>query len=263
MYGRGGGGPYQRQIRIGGFDGPPPRDILMLLGVVFATYSLQFLIPALVAPFRLTELAWQSGLLWQLASYPWFGWSGGGPSVWILLELLILYWFAGDVYVRLGRRRFWRLFVGVTIAAGTAAVLVDIVTSLMGARSPSVFTLLQGQRSLILVAIAAFGTLRQNATILLFFILPIQARWFLPLEIVIGFIGFLGTRDLPGFVGICVLVGLTWLLLRAGGPGRALREARLRLEKKYIEMKLGRRRRKSGLRVVRDDDEGSKPPWIN
>jgi hypothetical protein len=81
---------------------------------------------------------------------------------------------------------------------------------------------MQGQRTLLAFAIAAFATLNRHATILLFFVLPIQARWFLWLEVLFAFIAFLATKDLAGFVGICVVVGGTYALLSAGGPGRML-----------------------------------------
>ncbi|MFI5091690.1 MAG: hypothetical protein ACHP7P_16755, partial [Terriglobales bacterium] len=111
--------PYQRQVSFGGF-GPmsgrkPPGDVLVLLGVVFGTYALQFfqstaIVPALL---HLSPAVWRLGFVWQIVSYSFAGY--GPPSVWILLELLVLWWFASDVYVRLGRGRFWR-----TLAIATA-----------------------------------------------------------------------------------------------------------------------------------------------
>ena len=59
---------------------------------------------------------------------------------------------------------------------------------------------------LLAIFIAAFATLNRNATILLFFVLPIQARWFLWLEVLFAFIAFLGSHDLPGFLGITTAV---------------------------------------------------------
>lgn len=255
--------PYGRQPTFGGLGGPPPRDVAILLAVVFVTFSMQFFsgLQSLIALLRLSGDAWQSLFVWQIFTYPFAG--SGGASLWILLELLILYWFASDVYRQLGRRRFWQLLVTATAGAGLVAVLVHLVLTLTGSGTPNAFGLMQGQRILTLFAIAAFGTLRQHATIMLFFVLPIQARYFLPLEIVIGFIGFLGSKDLSGFLGICAVVGLTYALLRYGGVQRFAREMRLRTEKKLIERRLGRMRRKSKLRVVRGEDETRKGPWVN
>lgn len=255
--------PYGQQPTFGGLGGPPPRDIAILLVVVFVTFSMQFFagLSDLIALLRITPLAWQNLFVWQIFTYPFMG--SGGASLWILLELLILYWFAGDVYRQLGRRRFWQLLLTATAGAGLVGVLVHLASTLIGAEPPNAFVLMQGQRILTLFAIAAFGTLRQNATILLFFVLPVQAKYFLPLEIVIGFIGFLGTKDLAGFVGVCTVVGLTWALLRFGGLQRFGKEMRLRTEKKLIERKLGKMRKKSKLRVVRGEDETRKGPWVN
>lgn len=245
-------------MSFGGFDGPPPRDVIVLLAVISVTFSLGFFTPVLEL-LRLTPLAWQQGWLWQLATYPWIG--TGGASLWILLELLILYWFAADVARSLGRGRFWRLLLYTTLGAAVVAVAVDVASWVLRVDVPTDFQLMQGQRMLIVVVIAAFAVLRQHATILLFFVLPIQARWFLWIEIAFAFIGFLGSKDLAGFLGICTAVGLTVVLLRPGRWRGMLRETRLRLDRWRIQRKLGRRRRKSGLRAV--DPPDSPDRWVN
>lgn len=282
-------GPWSRGP--GGFGLPPltpaPRDLVVLLAVVFVTFSLQFFAGARLVPLllQLTPEVWQSGFVWQVATYPFSGY--GPPSIWILLELLILYWFARDVFYRLGRRRFWRTLVTVAVAAGAAAVAAELVVRLAtsggapdglgapGGTTPVPFGLMQGQRTLLAFSIAAFATLNRHATILLFFVLPIQARWFLWLEVLFAFIVFLATKDLAGFVGIVVVVGGTYSVLTAGGPGRMLRDWRLRAEKHRIERQLERERRKRNLRVLdgggRDDGRGRpgepgeprKGPWVH
>ncbi|HVS65205.1 MAG TPA: hypothetical protein VMT85_17065 [Thermoanaerobaculia bacterium] len=254
-------GAPTRTISFGG-GGPPSRDVIAMLIIVGVTYSLAAFTSA-VDILRLTPMVWR-GWLWQLGTYPWIG--AGPPSIWILLELLILYWFANDVFWALGRRRFWNLFLWATIGAAFVAALMDVLLTLAGFGVPTSFVLMQGQRMLILVAIAAFATLRSEATILLFFVLPLKARWFLWIEIAIGFVGFLGTKDFPGFVGICAAVALSVLLLRPGRGRGVLREARVRSERWWIERKLGRMRKKSGLRVVprqEDDDSVRRGPWVN
>lgn len=266
-------GPWSRGG--GGIGFPPltpaPRDLVVLLAVVFATYALQFFaatawLPALL---HLGTALWPLGLVWQVVTYPFAGY--GGASIWILLELLILYWFARDVFYRLGRRRFWRALLSASVIAGLAAVGVEVFVRLAspGGMTLAPFTLMQGQRTLLAFAIAAFATLNRHATVLLFFVLPIQARWFLWLEILFAFIAFLATKDLAGFTGIAVVVGTTYSVLTAGGPGRMLRDWRLRADKARIERQLARERRKRKLRVLegggqgREPDEPHRGPWVH
>lgn len=246
---------------VGGFGGPVPRDLLVLIGILFGTFALQFFATTapLIALLRLTDLVWH-GFVWQLATYPFIGW--GGPSPWILLELLILYWFGRDVFWQLGRRDFWQLVGWTVVLAAVAAVLAELLFGLLLGWTANSFLIMQGQRMLLAVMIAAFATMNRSATIYLFFVLPVQARWFLALEIAFAFIAFLGTRDLAGFVGIASAVGLTYSFLTPGGLRRVLREGSLRAQKAWIQLQLKQagRRRKAG---DSDDDNVRRGPWVH
>lgn len=266
--------PFPRRFDMGSFGlgGPAPRDLLILIAVLFVTFSLRFFAATKIVPalLQLTPAVWRSGFLWQLATYPFIGW--GSPGIWFLVELLILYMFGRDVYFGLYRRHFWRLILWSSIGAAVVAVGVQALAALTGSPEESPpFLIMQGQRMLLTIFIAAFATAHKDATIYLFFILPIRARWFLGLEIVFAFMAFLGTRDLPGFLGICSAVGLSYLYVRSGGSllggKRTFRDLRLRLERWWIQKKLDRARRKRGLRVIqgeRDRDGGvRKGPWVN
>ncbi len=237
--------------------GRPPNDVFVLLAVVFGTFVLQFFGPTAIIPALLQlGFAVYRGAVWQVVTYAFSGF--GPPSLWFLFSLLILYWFAKDIFVRLGRRRFWTLLVQVVAAAGVAAVVVRGFGLLMGMRSPAAFVLMQGQYMLITIMIAAFASLYGEATILLFFVVPIRARWFLWLEILFAFMGYLGTKDFAGFVGLCVAVGLTWALLQPGGLRRALMDLRLRFRRRVTEIKLQRLKKKRRFDVI--DGNG---PWVN
>ncbi|MGH9361912.1 MAG: hypothetical protein ACRD2T_08340 [Thermoanaerobaculia bacterium] len=267
MYSR---NPGPGRVAVGslGLGGPVPRDLLLLLAVLFVTFALQFLAPALVAPLRLTSEAWRRLWLWQPLTYAAVGY--GPPSLWFLVELLMLFWFGRDVYVQLGRRRFWRLLAGGALGAAAVALLVDLAASLLTGRTLSLlFPLMQGQRIVLVTVVAAFATLYRDATIYLFFVLPLPARWLLWAELLIAFIGFLQMpapglpRDLPGLLGICAAVGITWLTLTRRGTRRGLREPQLRLQRWWLERRLERHRRKSRLRVVREEPgEVRKGPWV-
>jgi hypothetical protein len=267
-WGPSGGGPGGGGLRLPPMT-PVPRDVLAILIVVFATFTLGAFRATAVVPgiLHLGRLMWPVGAVWQVFTYPFAGY--GGPSLWILLELLILYWFLRDVFYQLGRRRFWRNLLTVTVTAGVVAVAVELAALLLsGGPVGAPFVIMNGQRTLLAFAIAAFATLNRDATVLLMFILPIQARWFLWIEVAIAFIAFLQTKDLAGFVGILVVVWGTYALLTAGGPTRLLREWRLRAEKTRLERQLARERKKRNLRVVkggdeRDDDSPRPGPWVH
>lgn len=254
-----------------GGGGRAPRDVLVLLGVLFGTFALQFFeaTQGVIALLRLSPAVWQRGFLWQLFTYPFAGF--GGPSLWFLLVLLMTFWFGRDVFGQLGRRRFWRLLVGVAATAGSVAVAVAWIGETLAANTwPAPFYLLQGQHALLAILVAAFGTLYRDATVYFFFVLPLKARWLLPIEIVIAFFGFLnpGTRDLPGFLGICAAVGTTWLVLTAGSLRRMRRESWLRLQQRWLRLKLRILRRRRGLKVIegeRDQGNGKvrRGPWVH
>ena len=233
---------------------PVPRDLVAVLAALFATFSLQFFDATAIIPaaLRLTTAVF-SGFVWQILTYPFIGW--GGSGLWFLLELLILFWFGRDVFWRLGRRRFWLLLARAAVGAAVVALLVQLLMSLSGnaAAGSSAFQLMQGQRILLAVVIAAFATLWGEATILLFFVLPLKARWFLWLEILFAFIGFLESKDLAGFAGICAAVFLTYSGLQRGGAGDVLHTWRKRTEAFILRRRLERLKRKRRFDVIDGD----------
>jgi membrane associated rhomboid family serine protease len=243
-------------------DGPPPpRDLLVLIGVLFATFSLQFFEASRgLLEILSLNLGVFRGYLWQLVTYPFVATPRSG--FWFLLELLILYWFGRSVFARLGRSRFWRLFLTAAVAAAIVAVAVEwIVVALSPSSAHLPFIAMLGQRMVMIILIAAFATLHGEATILLFFVLPLKARWFLWLEIVFAFVFyFLPYKDLAGFVGVCVAVFLTYAGLTPGGPRRVLRGWRKRAEERVLRARLDRMRRRRRFDVI---DGGDKDEYIH
>jgi hypothetical protein len=235
---------------------PVPRDLVAVLAALFATFSLQFFDATAIIPaaLRLTTAVF-SGFVWQVLTYPFIGW--GGSGLWFLLELLILFWFGRDVFWRLGRRRFWLLLARAAVGAAVVALVVQLLMSLSGnaAAGYGAFQLMQGQRILLAVVIAAFATLWGEATILLFFVLPLKARWFLWLEILFAFIGFLESKDLAGFAGICTAVFLTYSGLQRGGAGDLLHSWRKRAEAFILRQRLERLKRKRRFDVIDGDKD--------
>ncbi len=259
-------GPFGTRVDLGGLGGAqsrPPRDLVALLVVLFVTFTLQFfeataIVPALL---RLTPAVWRLGFAWQLLTYAFTG--VGGASLWILLDLLILYWFGADVRARLGRRGFWRVVAWAVPGAAFAAVATELVAEAIAPPlTVAPFQLMQGQRVLLAIVVAAFATLYRDATILAFFVLPVRAGWFIWLELAIAFVAYLGTKDLAGFAGICAAVGITvWRAPRRGGGG-ALRRRWLEWRASRLSRKVDRLAQKRGMRIV-DRDEKPGGPTIN
>jgi hypothetical protein len=212
---------------------------------------------------------WRWGFLWQVATYPYV--EAWGPSFGFVINVILLFLWGRDVYWGLGRRHFWRLLLIAGVGAGVLAVLVHMAGVLATGWSPErPFLMLQGW-TLMSILLAAWARAHRGATILFMFILPIEAGWLIALEILLAFIGFLVTKDLPGFVGICAAIGISWLYIaRSGRIGlgkRDLREYRLRLERWWIQRKLERAKKKRGFRVIPGDRSGGgdvrKGPWVN
>ena len=116
--------PYPGRMSLGSFGlgGPAPKDVLVLLGILLATFSLRFFEATAVVPalLQLTPYSWQLGYVWQIVTYPFVGW--GSPGLGFLLELLMIYIFGKDVFYGLYRRHFWRLLVSSAIGAALVAV---------------------------------------------------------------------------------------------------------------------------------------------
>ncbi len=244
----------------------PPRDFLFLLGVLVLTYTLAAfsatrIVPALLL---LSPGIWQQGTLWQLVTYPYV--AGTADPFWFLISLVILFMFGREVRRVLGRRDFWRLIVWTSLLSSLVAVVVQLLMSLAGASGRAAFAVMQGDRMLLTIFVAVFATVHPGAVIRLFFVLPVRARSFLWLEILIAFLmGFLPTGDFAGFVGVCTAVGVTYASL-TGGVKKALREGRLRLEKFLIEIRLRYLRRRRKIHLVKPDEGGDarrQDPWIH
>jgi hypothetical protein len=260
---------------FGGPSGPPPRDVIAILAVLFVTFSCQFFPSTrkfLEDFVRLSPTVWQRGFVWQIVTYPFAG--TGESALGIVFQFLVLFWFTRDVYLDLGRRRFWRLILASAIVAAVAALLVDFVAGPPASLMQERFPLMQGQYVLLAIVATAFGVLHRDATIYLFFVLPVRGAWLPAITLLVAFLAFLEIHNLAGFVGLVVAAGFAWWRPAGwgyrgnrGGKSGGLKELRLRLRKRFLEWKLGRLKKRRPLRAVPSDREPGgqvrKGPWVH
>lgn len=244
----------------GPIDLRAPTDVAVLLGVLFGTFVLQHFAStaSIPAALRLTPAVWGSWQLWRLVSYPFAGF--GLPDLWFLLELVILFFFAREVLSRLGRRRFWNVCVGVGMLSGVCASLVAAAFPALAHGLGMPFQLMQGQRLLMAVMIAAFGALAGDGVVYLLFVLPVRARYFPLIAAALAFVAYLASRDLAGLAGIATALGATWVVVGRGGISGALRRTRMQTERWVAQRRLHRLQRGRNLRVL---DGGKRGPTIH
>jgi len=242
----------------GAFPGAAPADLVALLAVVFATYALQFFAStaSAIELLRIDTAAWRALQLWRLATYPLAGY--GPASVWILLELLVLYWFARDLRSGLGARRFLALLAAASGSAALVAVAVDAATGALAPLSLAPYSLMQGQRVLLAIAIAGFARRNADAVVYLFFVLPVRAGAFVWVSVLVAFVAFLATRDLAGLAGVWTATAVAFVRARPRGGVPPLRRIRLRAREAWLRWRLDRLRRRSRLRAV-DGGRGGGP----
>jgi hypothetical protein len=103
--------------------------------------------------------------------------------------------------------------------------------------------------------------MNRDATILLMFVLPVQAKWFLLLTLLFAFMAFLPTHDLAGFAGLVAAVGFSYLYL-SRGFGMPVRRTWLRLREWGLRQRLRGLRRRRNLRLVRGERDGD-DGWVH
>jgi hypothetical protein len=214
---------------IGGGRGRPPLFLAVLIGSLFVGCFLELFIElrGWLETLRLSSGVWERFELWRLVTYGWVG--AGTLSPITLIEIVLVYWFATELTVWIGSRRTQLLLVGGVPLAGAAATAVQwLWTASGGSQCADPFVMMQGQRIVIAVVVAAFASCNRGVIIKrlpFFFHLPIPSRWLIPLQLLWALMVFANTRDLAGFAGVVLATALGWVGANAGGS-RSDREPR-------------------------------------
>jgi membrane associated rhomboid family serine protease len=150
---------------------------LWLLLAIMQNLAGSRLVPSLYAELALTPTDVIPRLhVWQLASYAWLHDLEGLTH--ILFNGLALYFLGPTLERRWGGSNFLRFWIITAILAGVFSVIVGLV---FGGRWDVPIV---GASGAIFALLAAFSVLFPNAQMLLFFVVPVRARWIIWIAIV-------------------------------------------------------------------------------
>ena len=216
---------YRYRFSFGYGLTPVVKNLMIIMGMVFLLqmfvsgwFDLYFgLVPVLV---------WKKYFLWQLVTYIFLH---GGFSH-IFFNLLALFMFGGELENYWGSRKFLFYFFFCGVGAGICTVIF----------SPYQFVPTIGASGAIYGLLLAFGWLFPNRPILIYFLLPIPAKYFVIIFGLIEFFSSMGGAG-GGVAHLTHLGGLLFGLLYMGYP--AIRQ---KLRRDYYKRKWSQRGPKGG-----------------
>lgn len=216
---------YRYRFSFGYGLTPVVKNLMIITGIVFFLqmfvsrwFDLYFgLVPILV---------WKKYFLWQLFTYIFL--HGGFPH--ILFNLLALYMFGGELENYWGSKKFLFYFFFCGIGAGICTVIF----------SPYQFVPTIGASGAIYGLLLAFGWLFPNRPILIYFLLPIPAKYFVIIFGLIEFFSSMGGSG-GGVAHLTHLGGLLFGLFYMGYP--AIRQ---KIRREYYKRKWSQRGPRGG-----------------
>ncbi len=152
---------------------PPVTTALIVANV--ALFLLQSVIPGLVVPFALWPLATASlgqgvsFMPWQVVTYAFLH----GSFEHLFFNMLGLWMFGSELERIWGEKRFLQFYAASVLAAALAQL---VVTAVMGSVYPTV-----GASGGLFGLLFAFAVMFPNRVILLFFVIPMKARYLVAL----------------------------------------------------------------------------------
>ena len=201
--------------------------------------------------FALTPQAVLTGMrIWQPVTYMFLH---GGISH-ILFNMLVLWMFGVQLERLWGPAYFLRFYLVTGIGAGVATIAVALLPFEFS--GPTYLTGTIGASGAIYGLLMAFAVYYPNTPILLFFLFPVPAKYFV---MIIGMIAFLSVPRSDGVAHVAHLGGLIvgYLYLKRGAGAYLARFGRFGLKaeikSRYLRWKMGRLRRKFNVYTGGDD----------
>lgn len=179
----------ETSIRFGGPITPAVKALLIINGAVFFVQKLLsvfFNLP-IEQIFGLShDGIFSQHMYWQLFTYMFFH----GGIFHILLNMLALWMFAGDLENRWGTKRFTAYYLLTGLGAGFFIAAMNAVSSHLNPAFSSQITI--GASGAVFGLLLAYGVTWPNREVLLYFILPIKMKY---LVLIFGLIEFFGTME--------------------------------------------------------------------
>lgn len=251
---------YRRQGPSGMSFGPGPMTpaVKMLLWANTGVFVAGALIPPLgsllVELFGLRPRAVVTELrLWQPATYMFL--HGGIGHV--LFNMLVLWMFGVQLERLWGPAYFLRFYFVTGVGAGAATIAAGLLPFAFS--EPTWHGVTIGASGAIYGLLTAFAVYYPNAPVLVFFVFPIPARYFV---LIIGAIAFLSVPRGAGVAHVAHLAGLVvgYLYLKRGRAGLTRFGrfgVRAEIKYRYLQWRMGRLRRKFRVVPDRDDWDGT------
>lgn len=217
------------------FGDPLPFDsglLKIVLGASVGLYVLQLVLSSWVGLPVFEQLAW-----WPFDSGAFRPWQpltafllNGPDPLGAFFTWLAFYFFLPPVEQSLGARGLGRAAALTVLVSIGLGLLLQLVGAIVGERPFS------GPGPLLTALTVLFGFTRPNASILLFFVLPVRALWIAWGSGLLALLYFLSTRSLDSALWLSGWIG-AWIWLR-GDPFQGLRKRWLRFRYDRLNRRL-------------------------
>jgi membrane associated rhomboid family serine protease len=184
--------------------------VRMLIAWNVILFLVQLLLPhRLEAVFGLVPSDVTRGQVWQLVTYMFLHSTHGLPFH-LLFNMLLLWMFGSELEGMWGTRKFVKYYFFTGIGAGITNVVVSLIT-----RENAVTI---GASGAIFGLLLAYGMTFPNRPVLLYFLIPIPAKYFV---VLLGILELLFSRSQDGIAHFAHLGGILfgWIYLRSLGGG--------------------------------------------
>jgi len=183
---------------------------------------------------------------WQIITHPFI--HHPSEPISFLLNCIVFYFFSGTVESSLGTRRFLILFYFSALGSAVFGLLFSSVTGFIAP--------FMGMLPSLLALVVVFGLLNPEASILLFFVLPIKAKYISYGTIIVTVLTFLAKANPFGAYHLGgIFAGYVYLI----GPRQLFSFNRIHMM--YLEWQL--KKKKSRFRVIHGEKKDNDKPTLH